>query len=369
MESALHHRGVKVQPEVRNLFSRTYAEARQKFLQAAASRGLDVESHELPLDGAHGETLATDVVRDGPLHASKLVIIISGVHGVEGYCGSAIQTGLLGLGPVAAPDTAVLYIHAVNPHGFSYSRRETQENVDLNRNFVDFSAPLPDNKPYAEIHELLLPREWPPGDDNELALFMLRKEWGVKGFQRAVSLGQYRFEDGMHFGGREPAWSNTTFRRILQRHARNCQHLGSIDVHTGLGPYGVGERIFACLDEGRSLERARRWWGDVTSVHAGTSNSIPMTGPIQFALFDECAQAEQTNLCLEFGTYPMPQVIGASRAEHWLHRHGSSDPLQAAAIRQTLKDAFYPQADDWQQAVWQQGRDVFLQTLNGLRED
>ena len=89
----------------------------------------------------------------------------------------------------------------------------------------------------------------------------------------------------------------------------------------------------------------------------------------QVSRFDECAQAEQTNLCLEFGTYPMPQVIGASRAEHWLHRHGSSDPLQTAAIRQTLKDAFYPQADDWQQAVWQQGRDVFLQTLNGLRED
>ncbi|WP_237718228.1 M14 family metallopeptidase [Cupriavidus sp. BIS7] len=358
-----------MQPEARHLFSRTYAEARQKFLQAAASRGLSVDSHELPLAGADGELLATDVVLDGPADASKLVIVISGVHGVEGYCGSAVQTGLLGLGPVTEPDTAVLYVHAVNPHGFSHSRRETQENVDLNRNFIDFSAAMPVNGPYAAIHELLLPRQWPPTDDNELALFEVRREWGPKGFQRAVALGQYEFDDGMHFGGRGPTWSNATFHKILQRYGRHCQHLGSIDIHTGLGPYSVGERIFACLDEGVSLERARRWWGDVTSVHAGTSNSIPMTGPIQFALFDECSQAVQTNLCLEFGTYPTSQVIGASRAEHWLHRHGSSDPLQAAAIRQSLKDAFYPQADDWQQAIWQQGREVFQQTVSGLQED
>jgi len=358
-----------VHAEVRKLFSRTYAEARSKFLQAAARRGLGVDSYTLPLVGADGEKLATDVVLDGPAHASKLVIVISGVHGVEGYCGSAIQTGLLGLGPVTEPDTAVLYVHAVNPHGFSHSRRETQENVDLNRNFIDFSAPLPVNAPYAEIHELLLPKAWPPSDENELALDSLRKDWGPKGFQRAVALGQYEFDDGMHFGGRQPAWSNATFRVILQRHARNCRHIGSIDIHTGLGPYSVGERIFACPDEGATLDRARRWWGSVTSVSTGTSNSVPMTGPIQFALFDECGQAVQTNLCLEFGTYPMSQVIGASRAEHWLHRHGTKDLLQAAAIRQTLKDAFYPQADDWQEAIWQQGREVFVQTVRGLQEN
>jgi hypothetical protein len=91
-----------------------------------------------------------------------------------------------------------------------------------------------------------------------------------------------------------------------------------------------------------------------------------MTGPIQYALYDECRQAGQTNVCLEFGTYPTPQVIAAMRAEHWLHARGSDNPRQAAAIRQSLKDAFYPQADDWQGDVWAQGREVFMQTLSGL---
>jgi hypothetical protein len=356
--------------ETRALFSRDYAEARENFCHAAALRGLAVDSYVLPLEGASGETLATDVVFDGPRDAARLVILISGVHGVEGYCGSAIQTGVLGLGPVTAPDTAVLHIHAINPYGFSHSRRATHENIDLNRNFVDFSVPLPVNERYAEIHDRLLPPEWPPTDENESALDILRREWGVRGYQRAVSLGQYAFEDGIHYGGREPAWSNLTFRQILHKYAQQCRRIGSIDVHTGLGPYGYGERIFACPDEGETLARARRWWGDcVTSVNLGTSTSIPLTGPIQFGQLEECRQAEQTNVCLEFGTHPPAVVLPAMRAEHWLHRHGSEDTRQAATIRQAFKDAFYPQADDWQSAIWQQGRDVFLQTVYGLQDD
>lgn len=356
--------------DTRSLFSRHYAEARQCFLSAARQRGLAVDSYPLALPGAQGEPLATDVVLDGPANASRLVLVISGVHGVEGYCGSAIQAGLLGLGPVAAPDTAVLHVHAINPHGFSHSRRATQENVDLNRNFLDFSAPLPVNAPYAQIHDLLLPSPWPPTDGNEAALDALRREWGARGYQRAVGLGQYAFPDGMHYGGNQPTWSNRTFRNILRCHARQARHIASIDIHTGLGPYGVGERIFACPDVDGALARARRWWGEgVTSVHTGSSVSIPMTGPIQFGQLDECPQARHTNICLEFGTHPLSVVLPAMRAEHALHRHGGADARQAAAIRQAFKDAFYPQADDWQADVWAQGREAFLQAVQGLQDD
>ena len=93
-----------------------------------------------------------------------------------------------------------------------------------------------------------------------------------------------------------------------------------------------------------------------------------MTGPIQHGQFEECPQAEQTNVCLEFGTHPVSVVLSAMRAEHWLHRHGSADTRHAAAIRQALKDAFYPQSDDWQAAIWAQGREVFLKTVSGLQK-
>lgn len=158
-----------------SLFSRNYAQARQAFLTAAQARGLTVDSYILDLPGCDGEILATDVVLDGPKDAANLIITISGVHGVEGYPGSAIQRGLLEMGPLAEADTAVLHVHAINPWGFSWSHRTTQENVDLNRNFVDFSAPLPVNDCYSDIHDLLLPSSWPPSAESEDKLRVLAK--------------------------------------------------------------------------------------------------------------------------------------------------------------------------------------------------
>ncbi|MDM0085181.1 M14 family metallopeptidase [Variovorax sp. J31P179] len=355
------------------LFSHSYAEAREKFLSAAARRGLPVESHELELVGADGETLATDVVLDGPADASRMLLVISGVHGVEGFCGSAVQTGMLlaaHQGADALRDTAVLHVHAINPFGFSHLRRVTQENVDLNRNFVDFAKPLPVNPGYAEIHELLLPAAWPPEAEVEAALAAYRDRHGARGLQRAMSLGQHGFADGMFFGGHRPTWSNDTFRRILKRHAPKVRQLASIDIHTGLGAYGVGERIFASFDDDPAvLVRAERWWGELTSVTTGTSTSIPLTGPIQTAITEECRGAQHVGICLEYGTWPSERVTGALRAEHWLHRHGDTDAARSAAIKRALKDAFYPDAADWKRAVWQQASQACLSALEGLQED
>jgi hypothetical protein len=124
-------------------FSGSYAEARTKFLEGAASLGLRIHSHLHPLKGRDGETLAMDVVRDGPADADRLLIVSSACHGVEGYCGSGVQVAALADAEwrekARAQGVAVLYIHALNPYGFSHIRSVTQENVDLNRNFHDFS--------------------------------------------------------------------------------------------------------------------------------------------------------------------------------------------------------------------------------------
>jgi hypothetical protein len=182
-----------------------------------------------------------------------------------------------------------------------------------------------------------------------------------------MSMGQYAFNDGLFFGGHEPTWSNATFRRILQQYASKRAHVASIDIHTGLGPYGFGERIFACPADPVVLERARCWWGNLTSVETGTSTSIPLNGPIQTAFAEECPQALQTHICLEYGTRPSSQVQAALRAEQWLYRQGNVDPTERTAIKQALKDAFYPDADDWKIAVWQQGCEAYMQAIEGLR--
>ena len=155
-------------------FAPTYARARTQFLEAAATASLPIESHRHPLLGRDGEDLAMDVVRDGPPDADKLLIVSSGCHGVEGFCGSGVQVFALHddawREQARAAGVAVLYVHALNPYGFSHLRRTTHENVDLNRNFQDFSKPLPVNAGYREIAALLLPEEWPPNADNQAAV-------------------------------------------------------------------------------------------------------------------------------------------------------------------------------------------------------
>ena len=360
------------------LFSPTYAQARQRLLAAAAARGLAVQSHSHPLRGAEGEELALDVVRDGPAKARRVLLLTSAVHGVEGHCGSAVQLGLLtsltqwrtAANADADADTAIVYVHAVNPHGFSFGRRVNEDNVDLNRNFIDFTQPLPDNADYRVLHPLLLPETWPPNGAVEAALAAQRQAWGPRRSQLAVTGGQYSHAAGLFYGGCTPTWSNRVFRNTLRQHTQHAEHLAWIDLHTGLGPYGVGERIAACDDVGGALQRARSWWGDgITSVHTGSSTSIPMTGPIQHAVKDECAQLAYTGICLEFGTVPSADMHAALRAEHWLHAHGDSaaPPAQAAAIRQRLREVFYPDHDDWKAAIWAQAREATEQAVAGLR--
>ena len=142
-------------------FAQRYAQARGKFHAAAEAAGLEVHSHPHPMLGQDGEALAMDVVRDGPADADAVLLLSSACHGVEGFCGSGVQVAALGNAALRqaaqAAGVALLYVHGLNPYGFSWWRRTTQENVDLNRNFQDFSQPLPRNTDYDEIAHLLVP--------------------------------------------------------------------------------------------------------------------------------------------------------------------------------------------------------------------
>ena len=199
-------------------FAPTYARARTQFLEAAATASLPIESHCHPLLGRDGEDLAMDVVRDGPPDADKLLIVSSGCHGVEGFCGSGVQVFALHdqewRDLAHAQGVAVLYIHALNPYGFSHLRRTTHENVDLNRNFHDFSQPLPVNAAYREVAPLLLPHAWPPQADNVQAVQAYIATHGAAAWQAAITRGQHEFAQGLYFGGTAPTWSNQTLRAV-----------------------------------------------------------------------------------------------------------------------------------------------------------
>ena len=362
-------------------FSSSYAQARIKFLEAAATAGINVHSQPHPLKGRDGEDLAMDVARDGPMDAPKLLIVSSACHGVEGFCGSGVQVHALHdadwLEKARASGTAVLYIHALNPYGFSHIRRTTHENVDLNRNFQDFSKPLPVNAAYRALHDLILPSEWPPNATNQAAIHDFITKNGEAAYQSAITRGQHEFPDGLFYGGKSETWSNHTLRSVLRQHTASARQIGWIDLHTGLGVSGHGERIWAGRDDAAAITRARAWWGGgkddnaatpITSIYDGSSTSAFLTGLMWHSVYQVAPQAEYTGIAMEYGTVPVLEILQALRAEHWLNNHPEAPSELAREIKARMMVAFYTDTDLWRGQIISQARQAMLQAVDGLMQ-
>jgi len=63
---------------------------------------------------------------------------------------------------------------------------------------------------------------------------------------------------------------------------------------------------------------------------------------------------------------PLPEMLQALRAEHWLHRHPEAPAAQAAEIRQQILDAFYVDTDAWKGQIISQARQAMFQAVSGL---
>ena len=352
-------------------FSANYGEARVKFLAASEAASARVEPFRNPITGPNGEPLVTDVAVLGPDDAELVLLLCSGTHGAEGFAGSAIQTGLLRDGIASRlPDSVrLVMIHALNPFGFAHLRRATEDNVDLNRNFVDHTTDCPANPAYDTLATVIALRSC-----SRLAAWgsLIRLRWyglihGRANLRAAISDGQYTHPDGLFYGGQSETWSNRTFRAIVSRHLTDAARVAFVDLHTGLGPFGYGEIIMGELKWSPSYERAVSWWGDrVKSVKADESVSTDMTGAIKFALHDQLPDTEITAVTLEFGTFPGAKVLQAMQAENWLHHHGGADHPRAGTIKAEMRRVFYPGTDDWKEQVWRQGQEVVDQALAGL---
>lgn len=352
-------------------FAVSYMEAREKFLRACNERLLSVDSRINPnVKGAAGEDLFIDTVQIGEENAANTLLLLSGTHGVEGYCGSGIQVALLNNGYFneLPDDLSVLMVHAMNPYGFSHDRRVNEDNVDLNRNFLDFSQPVLPGQDYARVQEFVVPSDWDgvgrEQADMQMALFI--EKHGMKVLQAATSSGQYQYPDGVFYGGQKPTWSNTVFRSLLSDYLIDKRSVGTIDFHTGLGPHGYGELITIGSESEKA--RAAKWYnGDVTDPEAGTSTSADLDGMVAHGIAATLTQTELTFVTLEFGTFEVNQVLTAIRGDNWLYQKGDINAELGKTIKRAIRKAFYPDTDAWKLSVWERSHDVVQMTLDGLK--
>jgi hypothetical protein len=335
-------------------FAADYAGSRRVFLQLCA--GAQPASFTNPEQGPDGELLATDVARFGPEDAEFLLIVSSGTHGIEALCAAGIQAALLKLGVHAElpAGVALLFVHALNPYGFAYLRRTNEDNVDLNRNFLDHSGSYPDDAVYSEVHPMLVPEDWhgPFRAEAEARLSHYVAERGARALQAAVSRGQYSHPDGLFYGGRKPVWSNDVWRTILRRFGARARRLAAIDLHSGLGARGACELISGAIAGSREHELARRWFGDDLVFPGSTSTAPAAQGFLGQTLSEELPEVAGALVVAEFGTVDFATILEVLRADNWLHARGGgrASPLWDE-IKHAMRAAFVGEDVEWQAAV------------------
>jgi hypothetical protein len=356
-----------------DFFSATYCDARAEFLSACLQRKLAVDSYVNPLRGPHGERLVCDVTRIGPADAKHVVVVTSAAHGVEGFCGSGIQVGLLrtAISPLENSDVALVLVHALNPYGFAWIRRVNEDNVDLNRNFVDHEGKnYPENEMFAELVDGILPSSLDDATVQACRKIIAAAEakYGEVPVRKASAKGQYHYPQSMAFGGTHATWSNRTLHEICTQQAVGARSVALVDLHSGLGPYGYGELMTPSKPGEAVFDQFHAWYGDqVHSTTVGKSDYAGSKGSILAGfhppLGDDVAFAA---LGVEFGTIDRPMVRDAVRDDHWLHVHGQLDSEVGRAIKARLRDAFYPDKDDWKTAVWMRGQEVVTTALDRI---
>jgi len=350
--------------EANTFFSNCYKEAREKFLAAADKSGGRVESFKHPELGPEGELLFVDVAYFGAVNNTNALVVISGTHGVEGFAGSGIQTGLMqqGFASNLPSNLSLVLIHALNPFGMAHLRRFTEDNIDLNRNFGDHSLPSQSNLPYEQLSDAIAPcsisfwheiKSW-------WRIIGFRLTAGNNALQQAVSQGQYSYPKGLFYGGTSKTWSNATIHSIVQRYLHDATKVVIVDVHTGLGQFANAELILNSPISSPEYQRAIDIWGKerIYSTDAGESVSVHINTAMKMAFPKMLPDSEITAVALEFGTLPPMKIFKALRTENWLHHYGCSEFAKANKIKTSLLRAFYPDNNDWKKAVWEIGRKV-----------
>jgi hypothetical protein len=354
-----------------NYFSRDYMEARSRFVEAVRNNKGDLQPFLHGWHGPDGGDLSAEVAWFGPADARCVFVTISGTHGVEGFFGSAVQTAWVERREfeLLPRDTAALLIHAINPYGFAWLRRANEDNVDLNRNWIDFSQPLPVNPSYDELSDDLCPPDWSAETQNETGARITRwiGKHGREAFQQAVSGGQWQHPKGLFYGGTSPSWSRETMTEILRTRLVKARRVVIVDFHTGLGPNGCAEPIIHRRRDDPGFNRSRSWIGAAaTSLYGGGSISSEVQGDGLSAIPGLLPEAVVDAISLECGVRPINEVSQGLRADAWLHAYGSPLSPEAAPLKALIRNAFHSDDPVWQGMALGQGLAAGRAAVAGL---
>lgn len=346
-------------------FSSGYPAARARFCEAAQRCNAATFSLPITARGPGNEALSIDIAWLGAADARRVLVHVSGIHGVEAYAGSATQLRILASQPPLPADGALVLVHVLNPYGMAWLRRANEHNVDLNRNFLPEDSAWTGAPPlYRRLDQLLNPPSLPARDGFVPRLAMHGLRHGVNRVKQAIAHGQHHYPRGLFYGGAELQPGPRVFCTWLRAHLAAAESVFVIDMHTGLGAHGEStlitepglhaapwSRLGAAL--GKNLQGSPDAPATYT-VRGGFGSALPRLLP----------RSEINCVVQEIGTWSPLRVLHALREENRWHHHGDGGIDHAS--KRILLEALCPASPTWRKAAVAHGDELTRRAAHWL---
>ena len=299
---------------------------------------------------------------------TNLIVITTGVHGIEGYIGSVMLDVFweeIYSSEISKANTGVLVVANVNPYGMKYHRRYNENNVDLNRNFIldwgTFDKTV--NKDYPKVDTFLGPKD-AMGNiiGHEIGFYgALVKEViedGADVISNALLGGQYEAPEGVYYGGNGDEASTSYLKDVFEQTLEsNYENIVHIDVHSGYGPrYSmvIFNSVFETMNEAESVAL----FGYDNIIAHDSEAFYPTTGDttdFYYRLHEKLGvDTALFSTCFEFGTIGdsfLDSIISMKYTieENQNHWYPSNNDTTNEIIKERYQELFYPTEKEWRE--------------------
>jgi predicted deacylase len=368
----------EIDPSKLTFFYETYDENRKHFKQSAASiqkQFRNVEISKLIVRSDADSDLSIDTVYiPAQREAKKLIIMSSGVHGIEGFTGSAVQRYFMSevLDEERLQNMGVLLIHAINPYGFKYERRVSENNVDMNRNFhINKGLFARNNEGYTKIHAFLNPpKEAKPGYFRN-GLFFIKTayyilKYKMKTLRQSTLEGQYEFKNGIFYGGTDFEMQKGWLEQLILEKTRDYEYVFVIDLHTGYGERGELHFLPGDVQDEKRITLLETMFKDFTIDRPNTERKfIIVRGGFRDYVGNLIhPDRNYIGTVFEFGTLDSHKTVGSVRSLHNMilenqgFHHGFVNSKSEKIVKKRFREMFFPSSETWRSRVMKHASEI-----------
>lgn len=366
--------------ELERYFSESYEEARKRFLEY--DRDASIISKEIPKDLFVDAAIYNANIKN----KKNLLMIVSGLHGIEGKVGSAFQSLFIdNYLEKLNQETSLVLIHALNPFGFKYGRRVNENNVDLNRAFIDEMPETKDAGLLKKVHEVLTPKKplnnlLAKSNFMKIKLLGLASKYCFTRIRDCIVCGQYTSPQSLFYGGDGEEKEVKFYRDVLKK-AKGYDNLIVLDVHSGIGERYDALFLVNYKKESENFKKLAKIFPNIEPeigkkvIRKNNEEEInsdfenlgvyDISGSLR-AYTDKNSKAKDTYcITIEFGTIPELKHLFLLSAENQIYHYGGKEKVKGQ-IKKEFAEAFCPSEEKWRKIMLEMTGDIIEKIGRGF---